>query len=73
MVQVWLLTNDFKRKFYTVLLNDSLLKLARENQMTFSEIITHTTELVQVGEISGADLKRLEVERLKFDVDRCKL
>ena len=58
MVQVWLLTNDFKRKFYTVLLNDSLLKLARENQMTFSEIITHTTELVQVGEISGADLKR---------------
>src|SRR5262245_56807335 len=59
---IWLLTNDLKRKFYTVLLNDSLLKLARENQTTFSEIIKHTTELVQVGEISGLDLKRLEVE-----------
>ncbi len=68
-MQVWLLTNDLKRKFYTVLLNDSLLKLAKENQSTFSEIVTHTTELVQVGEISGLDLKRLEVEKLKFDVD----
>ena len=66
---VWSLTNDLKRKFYTVLLNESLLKLATENQTTFSEIIKHTTELVQAGEISGLDLKRLEVEKLKFDTD----
>jgi cobalt-zinc-cadmium efflux system outer membrane protein len=66
---VWSLTNDLKRKFYTVLLNESLLKLARENQTTFSEIIKDTSELVQVGEISGLDLKRLEVEKLKFDTD----
>jgi outer membrane protein, heavy metal efflux system len=66
---VWSLTNDLKRKFYTVLLNESLLNLARENQATFSEIIKHTNELVQAGEISGLDLKRLEVEQLKFDTD----
>jgi cobalt-zinc-cadmium efflux system outer membrane protein len=66
---VWSLTNDLKRKFYTVLLNESLLKLSTENQTTFSEIIKHTTELVQAGEISGLDLKRLEVEKLKFDTD----
>ena len=66
---VWMLTNDLKRKFYTVLLNESLLKLARENQTTFDEIVKHTAELVQSGEISGLDLKRLEVERLKFDTD----
>jgi cobalt-zinc-cadmium efflux system outer membrane protein len=66
---VWSLTNDLKRKFYTVLLNESLLKLSTENQTTFSEIIKHTAELVQAGEISGLDLKRLEVEKLKFDTD----
>ena len=66
---VWQLTNDLKRKFYTVLLNESLLNLAKENQKTFDETIKHTTELYQVGEISGLDLKRLEVEKLKFDTD----
>ena len=36
---VWQLTNDLKRKFYTVLLNQSLLNLARENETTFAEIV----------------------------------
>jgi cobalt-zinc-cadmium efflux system outer membrane protein len=66
---LWQLTNDLKRKFYTVLLAESLLKLAEENQKTFAETIKHTTELYQLGEISGLDLKRLEVEKLKFDTD----
>src|ERR1700720_4709727 len=66
---VWQLTNDLKKKFYTVLLNESLLKLAQDNQKTFAETIKHTTELYQLGEISGLDLKRLEVEKLKFDTD----
>ena len=66
---LWQLTNDLKRKFYAVLLAESLLKLARENQKTFEETIKHTTELFQLGEISGLDLKRLEVEKLKFDTD----
>jgi cobalt-zinc-cadmium efflux system outer membrane protein len=66
---LWQLTNDLKKKFYTVLLDESLLKLAQENQKTFEEIIKHTSELVQLGEISGLDLTRLEVEKLKFDID----
>jgi cobalt-zinc-cadmium efflux system outer membrane protein len=66
---VWQLTNDLKRKFYTVVLAQSLLNLARENQKTFDETIKFTSELVQVGEIAGLDLKRLEVEKLKFDTD----
>ena len=66
---VWQLTNDLKKKFYTVLLNESLLKLAQDNQKTFAETIKYTTELYQLGEISGLDLKRLEVEKLKFDTD----
>ena len=66
---VWQMTNDLKRKYYTVLLAQSLLKLAKENQKTFAETIKHTTELFQAGEISGLDLKRLEVEKLKFDTD----
>ncbi len=66
---VWQLTNDLKKKFYAVLLNESLLKLARENQTTFAETIKHTTELFEAGEISGLDLRRLEVEKLKFDTD----
>ena len=66
---VWQLTNDLKRKFYAVLLTQSLLKLAQENQQTFAQTIKHTTELYQLGEISGLDLKRLEVEKLKFDTD----
>jgi cobalt-zinc-cadmium efflux system outer membrane protein len=66
---VWQLTNDLKRKFYTVLLNRALLDLARENQKTFAETIKDTSELVKAGEIAGLDLKRLEVEKLKFDTD----
>ncbi len=66
---VWQLTNDLKKKFYAVLLAEALLKLARENQTTFAETIKHTTELFEAGEISGLDLRRLEVEKLKFDTD----
>jgi len=66
---VWQLTSDLKRKFYTVVLNQSLLNLARENEVTFAEIVKHTTELVNAGEISGLDLERVEVEKLKFDTD----
>ena len=66
---VWQLTNDLKRKFYTVILNQSLLNLAKENQATFAEIVKHTAELVNAGEISGLDLERVEVEKLKFDTD----
>jgi cobalt-zinc-cadmium efflux system outer membrane protein len=66
---VWQLTNDLKRKFYAVLLADALLKLTQENQRTFAETIKDTTELYKVGEISGLELKRLEVEKLKFDTD----
>src|SRR6266542_3290526 len=66
---VWQLTNDLKKKFYAVLLAESLLKLAKENQTTFEETLKHTTELFQLGEISGLDLRRLEVEKLKYDTD----
>src|SRR6185295_7207058 len=66
---VWQLTNDLKRKFYTVVLDQSLLNLARENETTFAEIVKHTTELMNAGEISGLDLDRVEVEKLKFDTD----
>jgi cobalt-zinc-cadmium efflux system outer membrane protein len=66
---VWQLTSDLKKKFYAVLLAEELLKLAKENQTTFAETIKHTTELYQAGEISGLDLRRLEVEKLKFDTD----
>ena len=66
---VWQLTNDLKKKFYTVILNRSLLNLAQENEETFAEVIEHTKELVQAGEVSGLDLTRLEVEKLKFDTD----
>jgi cobalt-zinc-cadmium efflux system outer membrane protein len=66
---LWQLTNDLKKKFYAVLLAESLFELAKENQKTFAETIKHTTELVQLGEISGLDLQRLEVEKLKFDTD----
>src|ERR1044071_2481107 len=66
---VWQLTNDLKRKFYTVVLNQSLLNRARENETTFAEVVKHTSELVTAGEISGLDLERVEVENLKFDTD----
>lgn len=66
---LWQLTNDLKKKFYTVLLDESLLKLAQENEKTFAETVKHTTELVQLGELAGLDLTRLEVEKLKFDTD----
>src|SRR5437763_10967730 len=65
----WQLTNDLKRKFYTVLLDQSLPNLAKENQTTSAEIVKHTTELLNAGEISGLDLERLEIEKLKFDTD----
>ncbi len=68
-IVVWQLTNDVKKKFYAVLLADSLLRLAQENQKTFAEIIKHTTEVFQLGEISGLDLQRLEIEKFKFDTD----
>lgn len=66
---LWQLTNDLKKKFYTVLLDESLLKLAQENEKTFAETVKHTAELVQLGELAGLDLTRLEVEKLKFDTD----
>jgi len=66
---LWQLTNDVKRKFYTVLLAESLLKLAQANQETFAEIVDHTKEVFQLGEISGLDLQRLEIEKFKFDTD----
>lgn len=68
-IVVWQLTNDVKKKFYAVLLAESLLKLAKENQETFAEIIDHTTDVFKLGEISGLDLQRLEVEKFKFDTD----
>ena len=68
-IAVWQLTNDLKRKFYAVLLAEALLKLAQENQKTFAETLQHTNELYQAGEIAGLDVKRLEVEKLKFDTD----
>lgn len=66
---VWQLTNDLKKKFYAVILAESLLRLTKDNQKTFEEVLKHTTELNQFGEISGLDLRRLEVEKLKFDTD----
>lgn len=66
---LWQLTNDLKRKFYAVILAKSLLGLATENESTFQDVVKHTSELVQAGEISGLDLTRLEVEKLKFDTD----
>jgi cobalt-zinc-cadmium efflux system outer membrane protein len=66
---IWQMTNDMKRKFFTVLLNKSLFDLATQNEQTFGEVVQHTTELVSAGEVSGLDLKRLEVEKLKFDTD----
>lgn len=68
-IVLWQLTNDLKRKFYSVLLAESLLKLAQENQKTFAEVIKHTTETFELGEISGLDLQRLEIEKFKFDTD----
>ncbi len=66
---VWQLTNDLKRKFFTVILDQALLNLAEENEKTFAETVKHTEELVQAGELAGLDLTRLEVEKLKFDTD----
>ena len=66
---VWQLTNDVKKKFYAVLLARSLYDLAKENQTTFEQIVEHTRDVFKLGEISGLDLQRLEVEKLKFDTD----
>ena len=68
-VTMWKLTDDLKRKFYVAVLASDLLRLANENQKTFEEILKHTTEQFRQGEISGLDLRRLEVEKLKFDTD----
>jgi len=68
-VAVWQMTNDVKKKFYTVLLDRSLLDLARENQKTFDEIVEHTRDVFKSGEISGLDFERLEVDRITFDTD----
>src|ERR1044071_8555882 len=38
---VWQLTNDLKREFYTVVLNQSLLDLAKENETNFAEVVKH--------------------------------
>jgi cobalt-zinc-cadmium efflux system outer membrane protein len=66
---VWQMTNDVKKKFYAVLLAESLLNLARENQKTFADIVERTTQVFRSGEISGLDLQRLELEKFKFDTD----
>jgi cobalt-zinc-cadmium efflux system outer membrane protein len=66
---VWQLTNDLKKKFYTAVLAEQLLDLARENQKTFETTLEQNAELCRLGEISGLDLERLEVEKLKFDTD----
>ena len=66
---LWQLTNDLKRRFYTVLLNASLFKLAQENQATFADTLQRSEELYKLGEISGLDQQRLEVEKFKFDTD----
>lgn len=66
---VWQMTNDVKKKFYAVLLARSLYDLAKENQTTFQQIVDHTRDVFKLGEISGLDLQRLEVERIKFDTD----
>ncbi len=68
-IVVWQMTNDVKKKFYAVLLAESLLNLAKENEKTFSEIVERTRDLVRLGEIAGLDLQRLEVEKFKFDTD----
>jgi outer membrane protein, heavy metal efflux system len=66
---MWQLTNDLKRRFYNVVLARELRKLAEENQKTFEEVVKHTTDMFQLGEISGLDLRRVEIETLKFDTD----
>lgn len=68
-IVVWQMTNDVKKKFYTVLLDRSLLELSRENQKTFADIVDRTAQVFKLGEISGLDLQRLEVEKFKFDTD----
>lgn len=68
-IVVWQMTNDVKRKFYAVLLAESLLNLSKENQKTFADIVERTRAVFQSGEISGLDLQRLEIEKFKFDTD----
>jgi cobalt-zinc-cadmium efflux system outer membrane protein len=68
-VVLWQMTSDVKRKFYSVLLAKSLLDLAKENETTFTQIVDHTNDVFKLGEISGLDLKRLEIEKLRFDTD----
>jgi outer membrane protein, heavy metal efflux system len=68
-IVVWQMTNDLKKKFYAVLLAESLLNLAKENQKTFADIVERTNQVFKLGEISGLDLQRLEIEKFKFDTD----
>ncbi len=68
-IVVWQMTNDVKKKFYAVLLAESLLNLSKENQKTFADIVERTRQVFQSGEISGLDLQRLEIEKFKFDTD----
>ncbi len=68
-IVVWQLTNDIKKKFYAVLLAESLLNLSKENQTTFADIVERTRQVFRAGEISGLDLQRLEIEKFKFDTD----
>lgn len=68
-IVVWQLTNDLKRKFYNVLLAESMLNLAKENQKTFADTVERTTQVFKLGEISGLDLQRLQIEKFKFDTD----
>lgn len=68
-IVLWQLTNDVKRKFYSVLLTRSLLDLANENERTFAEILDRTNQVFTSGEISGLDLQRVEIEKFKFDTD----
>ncbi|MEP6945189.1 MAG: TolC family protein [Acidobacteriota bacterium] len=66
---MWQLTNDVKKKFYTVVLAKSQMDLSRENQKTFAETVDRTRDVFKLGEISGLDVQRLEVEKFKFDTD----
>ncbi|MFQ5737408.1 MAG: TolC family protein [Acidobacteriota bacterium] len=66
---MWQLTNDFKRKFFRLVLAQSKRELAEANQKTFADILEDNRQRFQLGEISGLDLRRLEMEKLKFDID----
>lgn len=66
---MWHLSNEFKRQFFAVVLAKSRLDLALANQETFANILQDNRQLYEAGEISGLDIRRLEVEKIRFDVD----